>query len=160
MFLYVNTDGGCLDNTIKPPGLASAAYVARGADGIYLGSRSEIFKGTNNDAEYRGLLLALKDLPSYSGVEGVHIRCDSKLIVYQIGGEFRSKDERMKAYQKEVLDLINKLPYHCSITLIGRESNKEADWLCTHAMYMGPKLEQFAEMPEKTSRNRLKKETA
>lgn len=162
MFLYVNTDGGCIDNTVKPPGLASAAYVARAADisCAYLGSRSALFNGTNNDAEYQGILLALEDLPLYEDVEGVQIRCDSELIVYQITGRFRCKDERMREYLQRVKALMAALPFHCAVKHIKREGNREADWLCTHAFYRGAKTDRLAKMPPKVPRERLKKEAA
>lgn len=162
MFVYVNTDGGCIDNTVKPPGLASASYVAKAADlaCTYLGSRSDTFNGTNNDAEYRGILLALEDLPLYPDVEGVQIRCDSELIVSQISGVFRCKDPKMKEYLQKVKRLIDELPYPCSIKHIRRDANQEADWLCTCALYRGPKTDRLAEIPTKVSRDRLKKEAA
>lgn len=162
MFVYINTDGGCINNVVKPPGLASYSYVARAADpgSTYLGSRSDTFNGTNNDAEYKGLLLALEDLPFYDDVDGVQIRCDSELIVSQVAGTFRCKDSRMKEYLEEVKKRIQRLPYHCSIKHIGRASNQEADWLCTCALYRGPKTDRLAVMPTKISRDRLRKEAA
>lgn len=158
MFLYVNTDGGCIDNTQDPPGLASCAYVIRGEDSAYLGSRSDTFQGTNNDAEYKGVLLALGDLHHYDKAEGAQIRCDSELVVNQILGNYRCKDPRMKVYLQRVRKLLEDIPFHCSFKCIKRKANGEADWLCTNALYRGPKTDRLSPLPIKVTRDRLKKE--
>lgn len=162
MFLYINTDGGCIDNTSNPPGLASASYVARAANKActYMGGRSTTFNGTNNDAEYRAVLLALEDLAEWDGVEGVQIRCDSQLVISQITGAAKAKNVRIREYVNRVRRLLDSLPFHCAFKLIPREQNQEADWLCTHALFRGPKTDRMTEMPPKVSRERLKKEAA
>ena len=158
MFVYVNTDGGCIDNRLDPPGLASAAYIIRAADhdATYIGSRSITFNGTNNDAEYRGLLLALEDLKLYPDVEGAQIRCDSELIVNQVIGIYRCRDRKMREYRRLVLEALQALPFHCHLKHIERAANHEADWLCTHALYLGPKTDHLSEVPKRITRSRLK----
>ena len=159
MFVYINTDGGCIDNRLDTPGLASAAYVVRAADdkSTYLGSRSITFDGTNNDAEYRGLLLALSDLELYHDIEGVQFRCDSELVVRQVLGVYRCRARKMAEYVQRVKAAIENLPYHCSIKHIRRVANHEADWLCTHALYCGPKTDHVSEIPPRLTRSRLKR---
>jgi ribonuclease HI len=157
MFVYINTDGRCIDN--RTLGLASAAYVIRVADGksTYLGSRSITFNGTNNDAEYRGLLLALDDLKLYPDIEGVQFRCDSQLIVRQVTDVYHCNNNRMAEYLRLVKEAMSNLSYHCSIKHVGRASNYEADWLCTHALYCGPKTDHLSTIPTRINRQHLKR---
>jgi ribonuclease HI len=156
VFVYINVDGGCINDSRF--GLASAAYVARRADkSAYLGSRSITFEGTNNDAEYRGLLLALDDLKLYTDIEGVQFRCDSELVVRQVLGVYRCKDSRMVDYVRRVREAMNDAPYHCSIKHVARAANHEADWLCTHALYRGPKTDHLSAIPSRIKRSLLKK---
>ncbi|VFQ77694.1 unnamed protein product [Cuscuta campestris] len=60
---------------------------------------------SNNEAEYKALLCGLR-LAASLKVERIQVRCDSKLIVGHVTGEFEAKDERMKKYRDTALELL------------------------------------------------------
>lgn len=144
MKLVINTDGGgqAGDNV---GGDAAAAYVVQTADGVYLGSRSIRLLGTNNDAEYNGVLLALNDLRSgeivpIEDIESVTFIADSQLIVYHITGRWKCKHERLKMHRDKIRAIVKEFAFPIEFTWKRREFNMNADCLCTHAMAYGPKL--------------------
>ena len=55
------------------------------------------FKASNNEAEYEALLAGLRAV-LHLGAKDVEIYLDSRLVVYQITGDFEARDHRMKAY--------------------------------------------------------------
>jgi hypothetical protein len=60
MILNIFTDGGGgMSSTYCD---CAAAYVVETSENMYLGSRSVCLVGTNNDAEYMGVLSALRDM--------------------------------------------------------------------------------------------------
>ncbi|VFQ86991.1 unnamed protein product [Cuscuta campestris] len=64
------------------------------------------FKVSNNEAEYEALLCGLR-LAASLKAERIQVRCDSKLVVGHVTGEFEAKDERMKKYRDTALELLN-----------------------------------------------------
>jgi ribonuclease HI len=90
----------------------------------YLGPR-----GTNNIAEYQGLLLALRIA---EGMEVTHlrIRSDSKLIVEQVLGNWRVKQPHLRPLRDEARKLAMKFQ-SVQIKHVPRAQNKRADALCT-----------------------------
>ncbi|VFQ69675.1 unnamed protein product, partial [Cuscuta campestris] len=63
------------------------------------------FKVSNNEAEYEALLCGLR-LEASLKAERIQVRCDSKLVVGHVIGEFEAKDERMKKYRDTALELL------------------------------------------------------
>ena len=59
------------------------------------------FPASNNEVEYKALLTGLK-MSKRVGVDRVQLCCDSRLVVSQITGKFKAKDQRMICYLKEV----------------------------------------------------------
>ena len=55
------------------------------------------FLATNNKAEYEGILTRLR-VGKALGVKNLLIQSDSKLVVEQIKGEYKEKEERMQKY--------------------------------------------------------------
>ena len=92
MKLTVHIDGGSKGN----PGPAAAGVVIRTADdstvihsaGVYIG------EATNNVAEYNGLLEGLRRAEKF-GAEEVEFFSDSELLVRQMNGEYRVKNENL-----------------------------------------------------------------
>lgn len=82
---------------------------------------------TNNVAEYRALLLALRRAEEI-GAQDVQIRSDSKLLVEQLNGNFRVKAEHLKALLAEAVQRAKRFR-RFSIVHVGREQNKQADRL-------------------------------
>ncbi|VFR03159.1 unnamed protein product [Cuscuta campestris] len=85
------------------------------------------FKVSNNEAEYEALLCGLR-LAASLKAERIQVRCDSKLIVGHVTGEFEAKDERMKKYRDTALELLKAFGAY-RIEQVRREENVEADIL-------------------------------
>jgi ribonuclease HI len=69
--------------------------------------------GTNNEAEYKALLAAMKDLLDHLKQLKINpddvrlaIKGDSRLVIEQISGSWKAKDKRMRALRDEVLSLL------------------------------------------------------
>ena len=89
----------------------------------YLGS------STNNVAEYQGLLMGLEGVLKLGGRK-LQIRSDSELLVRQLNGVYRVKDEKLKVLYRKALDLLGRLEAY-RIIHVRREHNKLADRLPT-----------------------------
>ncbi len=87
---------------------------------------------TNNMAEYRALLLGLKEARELGAVS-VRVFADSELIVKQIRGDYRVKSDSLKALYAEAANLVACFDSF-SITHIPREKNAEADRLANEAI--------------------------
>ncbi|VFQ73588.1 unnamed protein product, partial [Cuscuta campestris] len=85
------------------------------------------FKVSNNEAEYEALLCGLR-LAASLRAERIQVRCDSKLVVGHVTGEFEAKDERMKKYRDTALELLKAFGAY-RIEQVPREENVEADIL-------------------------------
>lgn len=57
-------------------------------------------EGTNNEAEYQGLLAALKEAEAM-GAEEVEITSDSELMVRQVNGQYRVKASNLQPMAEE-----------------------------------------------------------
>jgi ribonuclease HI len=122
--LRVNVDGGARGN----PGPAAIAAVVQGEDGRVLEERSEaIGKATNNVAEYRALLLGI-DRAAVLGATSLELVGDSELIVRQVKGEYKVKDENLRALHSKVKEALRGFD-DWSIRHVRREENAEADRL-------------------------------
>jgi len=88
---------------------------------------------TNNDAEYKAMVFALKKIKSLIGSDvakktDIEIRSDSQLVVNQLSGKFKLKEESLFKYFIEIWNL--KQEYKSvSFSYIPREKNKIADML-------------------------------
>lgn len=150
--LVIHTDGGG-QSSHDVGGKAAAAYVAHTKGGTYLGSRSELLEGTNNDAEYWAVLLAVRDLDSGDVMDQRLIRSvkfigDSQLIIYQLTGRYRCKLPHLAAHRDEIYDIVNGLHYPVTFHWERREYNTEADCVCADAMVNGPKTEFWRPIPK------------
>jgi ribonuclease HI len=122
-------DGGARGN----PGPAGYGVRVEGPDGAPV---AELYGGlgiaTNNIAEYNGLLAALRYALEH-GHRTVHIKADSELLVKQMRGEYRVKNEGLKPLFLEAIELIRKIG---SVTFehVRREYNKDADRLSNLGM--------------------------
>ncbi len=119
-------DGGSRGN---PGPAAGAAY----AD--FEGGRERscfIASATNNEAEYRGLLMGI-ELAKELKLSHVTFLGDSKLVVMQVSGQWKAKHKTMQQLKLEVLAALSSLP-HWSIEWLRRESNSEADRVANETM--------------------------
>lgn len=133
MQALIHIDGGARGN----PGPAAAGVSITTPDGTEALHEAGYWLGelTNNEAEYQGLLHALKAALEL-GFESVHVRSDSELMVKQIKGEYRVKAANLKPLFGEAREQLSKFP-QWSIEHVRREKNKRADQLANLAMDAG-----------------------
>lgn len=60
-----------------------------------------IGEGTNNEAEYRGLLAAIEEAKAL-GAEEVELTSDSELMVRQINRQYRIKADNLRPFAEEI----------------------------------------------------------
>ena len=127
--LTIFSDGGARGN----PGPAGAGAVILDADGKVLAELHEYLgETTNNQAEYRAMIMALKAAKKMSPAS-VAVFADSELVVKQINGEYRVKDEGLKPLFKELMSLLGDFSDY-KVTHVRREKNKHADKLANKAI--------------------------
>lgn len=134
--IIVYTDGGARGN----PGPAGLGIVIADEQGNVFKKISEFLgERTNNWAEYEAVIKALEALKKMYGKEKLkHIKVemflDSELVVRQLNGEYKIKEETLFPQFIRVWNLrISDVP-NVSFTHVEREKNKEADALANAAM--------------------------
>jgi ribonuclease H / adenosylcobalamin/alpha-ribazole phosphatase len=126
---WLSTDGGSRGN----PGPAAYGYVLESEDGHVLDARGEaIGTATNNVAEYRGLLAGLESALE-RGVDELEVVSDSELLVKQMRGEYKVKNETLRTLQREAAELAARLD-RISYTAVRRAHNELADRLVNEAL--------------------------
>lgn len=130
MQALIHIDGGARGN----PGPAAAGVCITTPDGSEAIHEAGYWLGsmTNNEAEYQGLLHALKAAGTL-GFESIAIRSDSELMVKQIKGEYRVKAANLKPLFAEARGLLKRFS-NWEIAHVRREKNKRADQLANLAM--------------------------
>jgi probable phosphoglycerate mutase len=125
----LSTDGGSRGN----PGPAAYGYVLEAEDGTVLDARGEaIGTATNNVAEYSGLIAGLASALE-RGVEEVEVVSDSELLVKQMRGEYKVKNETLRELVDEAEALERRLK-RVTYTAVRREHNELADRLVNEAL--------------------------
>jgi ribonuclease HI len=87
---------------------------------------------TNNVAEYNGLLAAL-DWCAEHGATAVHVKSDSLLLVQQMRGVYKVKNEGLKPLHGQARLLAHRIG-KVTFEHVRREHNTEADRLANLAM--------------------------
>ena len=87
---------------------------------------------TNNVAEYQGLLVGLEGALRL-GARRLQIRSDSELLVRQLNGLYRVRNERLKGLYERVSGLLRRLETY-RIIHVSREHNRVADRLANRAI--------------------------
>ena len=125
----LSTDGGSRGN----PGPAAYGYVLEAEDGTVLDARGEaIGTATNNVAEYSGLIAGLASALE-RGVEEVEVISDSELLLKQMRGEYKVKNETLRELVDDAQALADRLK-RVSYTAVRREHNELADRLVNEAL--------------------------
>ena len=125
----LSTDGGARGN----PGPAAYGYVLEAEDGTVLDARGEtIGVATNNVAEYRALIAGLEKAVEL-GIEELEVVSDSELLVKQMQGEYRVKNEVLRELNDEANFLERKLG-RVRYRAVRREHNELADKLVNEAL--------------------------
>ena len=123
------TDGGARGN----PGPAAYGFVLEAEDGTVLAAEgAAIGVATNNVAEYRALIAGLERAVELS-VPEVEVVSDSELLVKQMTGEYRVKNEALRELSLEAARLARQLGT-VSYTAVRREHNELADRLVNEAL--------------------------
>ena len=87
---------------------------------------------TNNVAEYEGLLMGLNALIQL-GRKKICVQSDSQLLVRQLNGEYRVKDEKLKLLYQRAMTLLHRFDSY-RILHVYREMNKAADRLANRGI--------------------------
>ena len=125
----LSTDGGARGN----PGPAAYGYVLETEDGTVLDARGEtIGVATNNVAEYRALIAGLEKAVEL-GIEELEVVSDSELLVKQMQGEYKVKNEALRDLNDEANFLERKLG-RVRYKAVRREHNELADKLVNEAL--------------------------
>jgi ribonuclease HI len=125
----LSTDGGARGN----PGPAAYAYVLEAEDGTVLAAHGEaIGVATNNQAEYRALVAGLERAVEV-GVEELEVVSDSELLVKQMRGEYRVKNEALRDLSLQASRLARRIR-RVRWTAVRREHNELADRLVNEAL--------------------------
>jgi len=134
--VIIFADGGSRGN----PGPSAAGFV-------FCNEKCQTFKEyaeylgeniTNNEAEYRGIILALRKFKAVFGNKlakntEIELRSDSELLINQLNGQYKILDEKIQLLFLEVWNL--KIDFKkVKFKLISREKNQEADRLVNQAL--------------------------
>lgn len=126
------SDGGSRGN----PGPSGGGYVIyRGGEEVGRGSH---FYGpmTNNQAEYLALRDGLRDAFDHFPDLGVHCFMDSELVVKQMQGHYKVKNQQLRSIYEEVNRIVEQFKSF-KIAHVRREQNTVADMLANEAMDRG-----------------------
>ena len=125
-------DGGSRGN----PGPAGYGVAINDAAGRRIAELSDYLGvQTNNFAEYSGLLAALEYAVKH-GHKALKVVSDSELLVKQMRGEYKVRNETLQQMAHEARELIRRLESF-QIRHVLREQNREADGLANQAMDSG-----------------------
>jgi ribonuclease HI len=95
--------------------------------GRYIGT------ATNNIAEYSGLLNCLKIARKYQS-DSIKVFSDSLLMVNQLNGNYKVKNEGLKTIFSEIQNFLKKENVQLEIVYIPRDQNRDADRLARRAV--------------------------
>ena len=122
-------DGGSRGN----PGPAGYGVQIVGDDGAVIAELyGSLAHTTNNVAEYNGLLAALAWAVDH-GLQSLHIRSDSELLVKQLRGQYRVKNPGLQPLYQDARALTARIG-RVTFEHVRRELNTEADRLANFAM--------------------------
>ena len=129
MHLIIHTDGGSLHN----PGPSACSYIISRPDKSIV-EKKFVFLGnqTNNFAEYSGVKCALSSLlllKEKIKISSLSFISDSLLMVNQLNGLYRVKNEGIRSFVFEIRSLEQQINIPISYRHVLREFNQEADAL-------------------------------
>lgn len=136
--ILINTDGGSRGN----PGPAAIGIVFSNAEGKEIHRYNKfIGKATNNEAEYQAIIKALDILirskwflENNVAEKKVICRLDSQLVVEQVNGNYKIKQEHIKLFIAQIRQMVSQMHLDISFIYVPREENKVADKLVNKAL--------------------------
>jgi ribonuclease HI len=115
------------------PGEAGCGAVIYDENGTVVKELSRYLgRATNNVAEYEGLLMGLEAMLQM-GKRCVRVQSDSQLLVRQLNGHYRVKDEKLQLLFAKAIAMLRQFKDY-RIVHIPRESNKLADRLANQGI--------------------------
>jgi ribonuclease HI len=127
--VLVHVDGGARGN----PGPAAIGYVLEAPSGEVLEEAGEpIGVTTNNVAEYRALLAGLA-AAERAGAREVDVRADSELLVRQMTGAYKVRNETLRRLWSEAQDAVGRFA-RVEFEAVPRARNAGADRLVNEAL--------------------------
>jgi ribonuclease HI len=129
--ITINTDGGSRGN----PGPSAYAFVVKKDNEIIYTENGYLGVSTNNQAEYMGVLSAMKWLTkertNYSHVTFI---LDSELVARQLSGVYKIKDDKLKLLAIDIKKLEKESGLSISYVSVPRAENKEADKMVNESL--------------------------
>jgi len=124
----IHIDGAARGN----PGPAAWAFVIERNGLPVIKDKGCLQRTTNNVAEYTALLCALEHAAKI-GARRLLIHSDSELLVKQMNGEYRVKNEDLQELYREAKELSRQFD-EVKIRHVPRAQNSVADGLCNEAL--------------------------
>jgi probable phosphoglycerate mutase len=125
----LSTDGGARGN----PGPAAYAFVLEAEDGTVLAARGQVIGiATNNVAEYSALVAGLEQALE-SAITELEVVSDSELMVKQMRGEYKIKNEALRELAAGAGRLARRLE-RVEYRHVRRHENELADRLVNEAL--------------------------
>ena len=150
--VIIYSDGGSRGNP-GPAGIGAVIiekrekiHLRQGYGGQVKEKRDEVIheiseyigEATNNQAEYRALVAALKWVKeNIKEISGIQCFLDSELVVKQLNGHYKMKNSGLKELFWEIRDLILEFQGKINFHYIARAQNKQADKLVNLAIDRG-----------------------
>ena len=131
MHLIVEFDGGSRGNP-GPAGFGVVVRDARDETTPLVTAGRFVGKATNNVAEYSGLVFALEKAVELGATETT-VRGDSELVIKQMKGQYRVRNENLKPLYGKAMAAAQKLGKVTYVHKL-RDQNKLADRLANLAM--------------------------
>lgn len=132
MHYTIHTDGGARGN----PGPAGAGIIIE-SEGKKIKLKKYLGTKTNNQAEYEALIFALEhilnDLKDEGAIITAYCFLDSELVVNQLNGQYKVRNEGIKPLYESVCNLLKKF-HEIHFKHILRKENQEADLLVNQAI--------------------------
>ncbi len=128
--LTIHTDGASRGN----PGAAAFAYVIARGEEVLFEEAGCLGRMTNNQAEYTALVKALEHALELGPDQGLLIHSDSELLVKQMNGEYRVKNEELRDLYEQARALVRRFTGPVTIRHVRRGQNSRADALCNEAL--------------------------
>ncbi len=132
--LIIYIDGGSRGN----PGPSAFAVVFTKEGRVFKEYSQCIGEATNNEAEYQGLIFALKKAKALLGKEKIkkatiEIKSDSELLIKQMKGEYKIKEPKIQQLFLKAWNL--KIDFkNLKFSLISRQDNQQADRLVNQTL--------------------------
>jgi len=127
--LTIHTDGAARGN----PGPAAFAYVIARDGAPPIEECGCLGRMTNNQAEYTALVRGLEHAARLGTNQAVQVFSDSELMVKQMRGEYRVKNEELRDLYEQARELAGRFR-SVGFQHIRREQNTRADALCNEAL--------------------------